>query len=348
MTISSTPGILLCDDSHEALWDAYVQRSAVATMSHSFAWQSVIKDAYGHQPFYLMAADGGTVKGIFPLVRVKSFFGPSLTSMPFMDYGGICADDHETEQALLDRAMQLMREWRCRALEIRQAVPVVEVGAPRSDKVSMLLDLSGGIDSLWRSLPAKVRNQVRKAEKSGLTTTIGGLELLEEFYKVFAVNMRDLGSPVHSKTFFRRMGTAFGPQMRILLVRHGRTTVGGGICLFFKDTMLVPWASSLREHFAKCPNNILYWEAIQHGWKHGYRAFDFGRSSVNSGTFEFKKQWGAKPSPLHWRLLTQDGRSGATLSTSDAKYRWLAAIWRRLPVCVSTVVGPRIRKHLTN
>ncbi len=348
MTLSSVREIVVCRLSHQPLWDGYVQRSAGATIGHMFAWQSVIREAYGHEAFYLMATDGSTVKGIFPLVLVKSFLGTALTSMPFMDYGGICADDQETAQALLDHAMRLMRERHCRVLEIRQASPVVRVGISRSDKVSMLLDLSGGVDTLWRSLPAKVRNQVRKAEKSGLTAITGGLELLDEFYNVFAVNMRDLGSPVHSQTFFHQIGMAFGPRMRVILVRHGQNTVGGAVCLFFKDTMLVPWASSLREHFAKCPNNLLYWEAIQHGCKHGYRTFDFGRSSINSGTFEFKKQWGAQPLMLPWQLLTQDGRFGSTLSVSDGRYRVLAAIWRRLPVSVSRVLGPRIRKHLTN
>ncbi|WP_447859200.1 FemAB family XrtA/PEP-CTERM system-associated protein [Nitrospira calida] len=340
--------IVCCGQSHQPLWDGYVQQSAAATIGHVFAWQSVIRQTYGHEAFYLLATDGSTAKGIFPLVLVKSFLGTSLTSMPFMDYGGICADNQETAQALLDHAMRLMREQQCQVLEIRQALPVIRIGISCADKVSMLLDLSSGIDRLWRSLPAKVRNQVRKAEKSGLTTTTGGLELLDEFYNVFAVNMRDLGSPVHSRTFFRRIGTAFGSRMRVILVRHGQSTVGSAVCLFFKDTMLVPWASSLREHFAKCPNNLLYWEAIQHGCKHGYRTFDFGRSSVGSGTFEFKKQWGAQPLALPWQLLRQNGGSGSTLSVSDGKYRLFAAIWRRLPVSVSRILGPRIRKHLTN
>ncbi len=348
MTFSSAREIVVCGPSHQPLWDSYVQQSDGATIGHVFAWQSVIREAYGHEAFYLLATDGSTAKGIFPLVLVKSILGTSLTSMPFMDYGGICADDPETAQALLDRAIRLLCERQCRALEIRQAFPVVQVGISRSDKVRMVLDLSGGIDTLWRSLPAKVRNQVRKAEKSGLTTIIGGPELLDEFYTVFAVNMRDLGSPVHSRTFFRRIGTAFGPRMRVILVRHGQSTVGGAVCLFFKDTMLVPWASSLRKHFSKCPNNLLYWEAIQHGCEHGYRMFDFGRSSMNSGTFEFKKQWGAQPLTLPWRLLTQDGRSGSTLLGSEGKYRLFAEIWRRLPVSVSKILGPRIRKHLTN
>jgi serine/alanine adding enzyme len=340
--------MVLCGPEEQPQWNDYVQRSSHATVAHAFAWSAVIQQAYGHHSFYLMAKHDGIVKGIFPLILVKGWRAASLASMPFMDYGGICADDAVTVQGLLDSGLALMREQRCTSLEVRQVEPIIEVGATRSDKVTMLLDLTGGAERLWQSFPAKVRNQVRKAEKAGLTTMMGGAELLNEFYKVFVVNMRDLGSPVHSRQFFESMASEFGPRMRVILVREGHDTIGGGIALSFKETMLVPWASSLREHRSKCPNNLLYWEAFQFGCKQGCRTFDFGRSSVGSGTYEFKKQWGAQPVTLHWQVLNLDGGAGTTISSEDAIYRLAAEVWRRLPIVVTRVVGPRIRKYLTN
>ncbi len=171
---------------------------------------------------------------------------------------------------------------------------------------------------------------------------------MDDFYDVFAVNMRDLGSPVHARQFFTRMASALGRQMRVILVRDGCKTIGAGIALFFKDGVLVPWASSLREHRSKCPNNLLYWDAIQYGCKEGYRTFDFGRSSIGSGTYEFKKQWGAQPKQLYWQVLNVNGAGGATISTDDRRYRLVIDAWRRLPVSVTRVMGPRIRKYLTN
>ena len=310
MSTPVTTRIALCGAQEQPLWDEYVQRSPETTIAHVFSWGNVIGEAYGHRTFYLMAQEEGIVKGVFPLVLVKGLWNSSLTSMPFMDYGGICADDDQTAQLLLDHALNLMKEQRCASLEIRQVKPVVCVGISRSDKVTMLLDLSGGVEGLWQSFPAKVRNQVRKAEKAGLTTLMGGKELLDDFYRVFAVNMRDLGSPVHGRRFFQQMASALGHHMRVILVREGRNTMGAGIAVTFKDGIFVPWASSLKEHRGKCPNNLLYWDAIQYGCKEGYRTFDFGRSSVGSGTFEFKKQWGAQPLALHWQMLAKDGGSG--------------------------------------
>lgn len=318
-------------------------------MCHQYSWREVIERAYGHRTYYLMAERGGAAVGILPLVLVRRpWLGSSLTSMPFMDYGGVCADDDVSAQALIDHACVLMREQQSRSLELRQTDASVQLGTARQDKVSMMLDLSGGADGIWKALPAKVRNQVRKAEKSGLSVCVGGVELLDEFYGIFVVNMRDLGSPVHAKAFFTAMCTALGGAVRVTLIRDGQRTVGGLIALFFKDTMLVPWASSLREYFSKCPNNLLYWDAIQDGCKRGCATFDFGRSSVGSGTYDFKKQWGAQPKQLFWQVLNLNGAQGATISTDDAKYRLVLEVWRRLPISVTRIIGPRVRKYLTN
>ena len=93
------------------MWDAYVQRSRTATMCHKFVWQPIISRTYGHQPFYLMARSETLACGILPLFLVKSrLFGKSLTSMPFLDYGGVCADDEMTARLLLEQAFRLMEE----------------------------------------------------------------------------------------------------------------------------------------------------------------------------------------------------------------------------------------------
>ncbi len=352
MTQDNRISVRTCTEKDKDLWDEYVYRSPDATMCHLYAWRSIIEGAYGHESFYLAARTEreGTVCGVLPLILVRNrLLGVSLTSMPFLDYGGICADDVGTAELLLKYVLDLKRTTGAQYLELRQARSAAASGdVSRHDKVSMILDLSGGEETLWRNLPAKVRNQVRKAERSGLTTCTGGIELLDAFYDVFVVNMRDLGSPVHSQSFFAQMCVAFGPHLRVMLVQDGTKTVGGLIALFYRDTMLVPWASSLRAHFSKCPNNLLYWNAIQTACARGCTRFDFGRSSVGSGTYEFKRQWGAEPAPLGWSLFGENGRLGARISPNDVKFRPLREIWRRLPLSLTKLLGPQARKYLTN
>ncbi len=342
--------IVLCGTRERDAWELFVQNAPNATICHHFLWQSVIQSAYGHRPFYLMARDGEHVRGILPLILVSSrLFGRSLTSMPFLDYGGVCTDDAGIANALIERAKLLMREYAVDCVELRQRMPTGDEGSVRRDKVGMVLDLSPGIEALWRGLPTKMRNHVRKAEKSGLKVEVGGGELLPEFYPVFLENMRDLGSPVHHQLFFRRIFEQFGEQVRLFLVRDEGHPIGGVVCFFFRDTVTVPWASSLRRYATKCPNNLLYWAALQYACAQNYARFDFGRSSIDSGTYVFKKQWGAQPIQVYWQLLSKDPeQTSLAFAANESKYKIAVEAWKRLPLPVTKILGPAIRKYLTN
>jgi serine/alanine adding enzyme len=212
----------------------------------------------------------------------------------------------------------------------------------------MLLPLHTA-DAVWKALPSERRNRVRKGEKNGLAAYWGGAELLDGFYEVFAANMRDLGSPVHSRGFFRAMLRGIGETARVLQIRdRGGRPVGAAVCLFFRDTIAVPWVSSRREAFALCPNFVLYWEVIRLGCELGYRTLDLGRSFRNAGTFEFKRQWGAAPHPLPW--IFRDLVPGAAPSVDRDSHRfqrWIE-LWKRLPVPVANVVGPWVRRQVPN
>ncbi|MDX2253599.1 MAG: FemAB family PEP-CTERM system-associated protein [Nitrospira sp.] len=336
-------------EDHGSEWAQYVLRAPAATLGHDWKWRAIIRNAYGHDSVYLIARQAGVVRGILPLIVVDSpLLGTSLASMPFLDYGGICADDQGVVHRLVQEVRRLGASSTSTAIELRQMTEVPDLPEPRRDKVTMMLDLTGGEAGIWKALPAKVRNQVRKAEKSGLSTVVGGRELVEEFYRVFVVNMRDLGSPVHGLSFFTGMATEFGSQLRVRLVCEGNKTVGGLISLCFKDKVIVPWASALREYFPKCPNNLLYWHEILDRCAQGFKQFDFGRSSVGSGTYDFKRQWGAEPAPLFWYELTMRNRQGNAINGTSLKYRLLRGTWQRLPLGVTATLGPRIRKYLTN
>jgi FemAB-related protein (PEP-CTERM system-associated) len=265
--------------------------------------------------------------------------------MPFQDYGGIAALDYDSAKALLDNALLLKEELGAQSLELRhRETPYTSEGRLRQDKVTLIMDISAGVESLWKSFSPKVRNQVRKAQKCGLATQIGGAELLEEFYHPFSVNMRDLGSPVHHPEFFKKIFSVFGSSAQVILVRESNQTIGGLIALFYKNSIVVPWASCYRQHFSKCPNNLLYWDAIQHACARGCTSFDFGRSSIDSGTYNFKTQWGAKPFPLHWQVFSKNDLAPA----ESATLRVASTIWKHIPIALANYIGPGLRKNLTN
>lgn len=333
----------------ERAWDEYVFGSPQAGVFHRYGWARVVQRSYGHRPIYLSASDGGQVRGLLPLVLFRGPLGArSLVSLPFLDEGGLCADGDDVKQALWETALEVARREGARSVELRQRHPSGLALPPLGAKVTVRLELAGDPEVMWRRLDAKVRNQVRKAMSSGLAPAWCGLEGLDDFYTVFAENMRDLGSPVHARGFFASILDEFADTTRLLLVRDGSRTVAGGVCMVFRDTVFVPWASSLRQWRSRCPNNLLYWEVIRSACEKGLRWLDFGRSSPDSGTHRFKMQWGGEDRPLHWERYAPDEKPTSMVDAADPRYRWVVRAWQRLPVPLTTIIGPILRKRVSN
>lgn len=336
-------GLHLCDWSDQERWDSFVMNATDGTVCHLFAWKAVIEQAYGHRTFYLAACDRSGLRGVLPLVLTRSpLFGVHLTSMPYLDYGGILSDDDEATCALLERARQIGAAEGA-TLNLRyKGQPGLDL--PTSLKrVTMLLELGDCEADLWARLPAERRNRIRKGQKNGLEVSFHGEEGVEDFFDVFARNMRDLGSPVHGLAFFQTILRTLKERAVVLLVRDGHRTIGAAVCLLSGETISIPWVSSLRPYFRRCPNQVLYWEAMRYGIAHGCRILDFGRSARGDGTFEAKRQWGANPVQLHWVY-----ESGVAETEDHASQQHATAIrlWQRLPVPLTKAVGPWIRKGL--
>ena len=359
--------IRLYNHSDKEAWDSFVMGHANATHCHLSGWKEVIESVYGHKTYYLIAEDKERVKGVFPLVHIKSLiFGNQLVSMPFLNYGGILASAEEAERQLLQEATEFGRRLGVKRLEIRSISPLSwlkENGPPnpsssqglhpspnwtaRTDKVRMVLDLSGGSDLLFQSLGSKVRNQIRRPQKEGMKMLIGGSDILNDFYRVFSINMRDLGSPVHPKRLFQEILDQFDENVKIGVVLYKGRPVAGGMIICFRETAEIPWASSLREYNRFSPNMLLYWSLIEHASKKGFRVFDFGRSTIGEGTYKFKEQWNAKPYPLCWDSISPTGKHTPAFNTESKYMNTASFIWQKIPVSVANWVGPKIRASIS-
>lgn len=210
----------------------------------------------------------------------------------------------------------------------------------------MVLDIPNNAELFLKSFNSKLRSQIRKPAKEGLTAKIGGVELIDDFYSVFAENMRDLGSPVHSKKFIAETLKAFSNTANMFIVYGDRKPLAGSVTIGFKDTLSNPWASSLRRYSHLAPNMLLYWSMLEFACKKGYQRFDFGRSTPGEGTYKFKEQWGSKPEPLYWyRLSNLDDQRQGDQSSKDKMSKAIEC-WKKLPVPLTKVIGPKIRKYI--
>lgn len=198
-----------------------------------------------------------------------------------------------------------------------------------------------------RSFKAKLRNQIRKPMKDGLEMKIGGINLIDDFYEIFVTNMRDLGSPVHSKQFILQVLLNFPDRARIFIVYKQGIPMACSLTLGFNEVISNPWASSLRRYSHFAPNMLLYWAMLEYACQQGYQRFDFGRSTVDEGTYRFKEQWGARPAPLYWYRFVHDSHLATTLAAEKRSMRWAIECWKHLPIPITRVLGPMIRRYIS-
>jgi FemAB-related protein (PEP-CTERM system-associated) len=210
----------------------------------------------------------------------------------------------------------------------------------------MRLALPPDYETLLKAYPSKLRSQIRRAQKEGMDVHVGGKELLEDYYRVFARCMRDLGTPVYEKGFFRSIVETFSKEVRLCVVSLKGMPLASGLLHGFRSTLEIPWAASDKRFSRLAPNMLLYSAVLEFACREGFKEFDFGRSSVDSGTYRFKQQWGAQPCQLHWYYWLSGGQSVPELNPDNPKFKAAIYAWQHLPLPVANIIGPHIVKYL--
>jgi FemAB-related protein (PEP-CTERM system-associated) len=340
---TSRGALTLTTDVTPREWDDWVVSRPEASTYHAWRWREIFEQAFPHETLYLAARLDGQICGVLPFVVFRSWlFGRFLISLPFVNYGGLLADDDEVAGALVDRAVSFAETEHAAFVELRHVSRRLPMLSTRTHKVGMTRALPRTSAEAWSGLDRKVRNQIRKATRSGLTVETGGADELDRFYGVFAKHMRDLGTPVYSRTFFESVLDKEGDRASCVIVRQGRRPVAAALSLRHRDTVEIPWAASLKRARPTCANSLLYWTILEQAVADGFSTLDLGRSSPDSGPYHFKRQWGATPQPLHWECALAPGGLLPSLAPANPKFKVAIATWKRLPVSLANLIGPRI------
>jgi FemAB-related protein (PEP-CTERM system-associated) len=333
-------------DSDRERWDRFVTGAADSTFCHLAGWREIMTDVLRHECQYLVAQDDAeTWHGVLPLVRVRGLLGHYLVSMPFLNDGGPLGDE-EARQLLVEHAVAEADRSGASLLELRSRRDVAGPASPAHRKITVMLALPETVDDLWaHTFKAKLRSQVRRPGKEGMTAKVG-LDQLGPFYEVFAENMRDLGTPVLPRAFFERIAALFADRVVFASVyTPSGIPVAAGCCLAWRDEIEVTWASSRRAYNKSSPNMLLYAELMEEAIRRGMRVFNFGRCTPGGPTHRFKQQWGGHDVPLPWPSWSRNGHVG-TPSPDRPAFRLATAAWSRLPLAIANRLGPVLARHI--
>ncbi len=342
--------ITILSDSNRNDWAEFVQAHPEATFYHRWEWRTVMEKCFGHKTYYLMARDAGRTVGVLPLIHIKSLlFGSILCSMPFLNFGGVCAESDAAQEALLVEARHILNDCRADYLELRHLKPSAVDLHRKEHKVSMTLALDNDPDVLWNNFKSKHRTNIRRAAKNDLQAKFGGVDLLDPFYDIIATGWRDLGTPIYRKSFFRTILETFGDAVEICVVEHQNRPIAAAYNGLFRDTVEGMWIFALREYARLQTNYFIYWEMIRRACEQGYKKYHLGRSTNETGATFFKKKWNAEPRQLYWEYIMKENGGPAQLpelNVDNPKYRLAINTWRRLPLKVTQIVGPLIAKSI--
>ena len=340
--------VRLLDQASAPAWDRFVAATPTGTFFHRAAWAGVVENAFRHSTHYAMAEQDGAITGVLPLAHVKTrLFGNSVMSVPFCVYGGPLAADRDSAIALEAHAAAVMAQTGAASAEFRFLHPLPEGWLPEEDwqtrdglYVTFRRAIMRDDDANLKAIPRKQRAVVRKGIEQGLTSTIS--QDVDGLHAVYAESVRNLGTPVFSRRYFRVLAETFRGSMDVLTVRNNGTPVSAVMNFYDRDEVLPYYGGGTAAARMCHANDFMYWEVMRHAAARGCRLFDFGRSKAGTGAFSFKKNWGFTPTPLAYRYRVAPGASIPDHNPLNPKYRLFIAAWKRLPLPVANLIGPHI------
>ena len=333
-------------ESDRRRWEEFVFACPAATFFHRVGWREIYEEVFRHRTHYLLAERGERIVGVLPLVQMKSLlFGHALVSLPFAVYGGVATEDDEALHSLHRFAVALGRELGVEHLELRNVVSA-EPAWPRQDlHVTFRRPLLAEVEANLLAIPRKQRAMVRKGIERQLRGEIDSR--VDRFFELYADNMHRHGTPPYSKRYFEALQRVFGDDCEMLTVISAQgQALSGVLSFYFRGEVLPYYAGDRVEARELAANDFKYWDLMRRACERGLSTFDFGRSKRDTGSFDFKKNWGFEPTPLHYEYQLFKRDTVPQNNPSNPKYRRAIELWRRLPRGVVTAIGPLLSRSL--
>lgn len=329
----------------ETKWNEFVREEKSSTIYHLSEWRKIIENAYGHKSFYLLAEEDGKIKGILPLISIRSkFFGSKLVSLPFLYCAGICSSSSYASEKLIEEAKNIANSIGCNYLELRGLYQDDNAVANNTQFVTSILKLRPNPDDTYKSLPKGKREDIRRAKKRGNFVAIWNDDA-KCFYKVYSQIMKDLGTPMHSLKFFADILDTFPNNSKILSVQREGELIASYLLLTYRDVMIANSGGSIRAFKNYYPGDFSFWTAIEYACMNGFQYFDFGRSTSGSSNHIFKQKYNCETKQLYYQYYLNNSAI-PSYDLSEPKHRIFVKFWKKVPINISKLAGPMLRRHI--
>ncbi len=306
--------ILINDEIDKKLWNGFVKNR----IFFRYEWLNIIKNSYNLEPLFILIYEDDKY-ALIPSFKTKSGY----ISLPFVSYSGYSYNDF----GMLDKLKDYLISQNI-TIDSRDLVLSPNTKSGYVNPIAKFEDL----DDFWHKIKPKLRNQLRKSKRYGYS--FKKTTSLEEFYDIYSLGMRNLGTPAHKISFFIQM--FLNLPVEIFMIYHSGKPIGTMFCLKDYNTLSSLYSYVLPEYKKKYANYFLYLNVIEWMIKQKIKYFDMGRSLYGDGTFQFKKKF----NPTIFSI-----KSNINYQTNK-KMQIASEIWKKLPLALTNKISPKIRVYL--
>lgn len=266
---------------------------AMGSVFGSRSWIEALAAAYGIAVQASTIERNGAAKAAILFSEIEDIRGRRIISLPFSDYVDPLVEDPADWSRLVTPLLEKGVPVRFRCL--RNALPAAD---PRFMLTGTALwhaaDLSRPEAEMWMGLDNSARQNIRKAERSGVVIRQGKtVDDLRIFYRMHGhVRKSKYRLFAQPFSFFEGLHAAFAPEDRIvvLLAEQDGAALGGILFLIHRDTLYYKFNASTDAVLR--PNDLLVWSGMVFGRSHGLSRLDFGLSDPSQpGLVRFKQKF---------------------------------------------------------
>lgn len=361
------------DVGRDPRWDAFVQSHPEGLVFHHSTWLRSLEREYPSNVVALACEDGdGRLHGLLPLATTRGMplgLGGAgarrrLSSLPRTPVAGPLATSRGALTALVRAAVDRAREQPALLLQLKMSAPeldgLVEGLAGRPWRYNYVLELPDNQEAVRFGNArnhSRIRWAVNKATRNGVHVRPARSEAeLRAWYELYLDVNRWRLQPARPYRFFRAAWDLMRPLglMRLLLAEHrttgGTRIVAGSVLLMLGSTVFYAFNGRRPDALGLRPNDVIQWHAIHDAAREGFRRYDLGEvATENRDLAAFKSKWGTEAKQLHryYYPPPHDEPAGyGSLEAETRARRLVTAIWRRVPLRMTAIVGDRVYRYL--
>jgi hypothetical protein len=185
-----------------------------------------------------------------------------------------------------------------------------DYGAVRVPRRAHVLDLTPGVDAVWKSMRSEGRRHVRRAERLGVEVeSATGTDLVRDFYGLLELSVERWATQQNEPLAlarwrarrrdplekFEQWGASLGEAMRVWVARRDGVPVAANIVLRGANASYTRGAMDKERVADSGANSLLQWLAIKDACEAGCPWFHMGESGSSRGLAHFKEKFGARP-----------------------------------------------------